>query len=119
VTTIDTTREAIEDRIHRVKVLTEQGNSIPDIARILRVTPRSVQRYRKQAGVAQPPSPRWSREQRELALSMLKDGCSCEEVGRTLGMSSGRLRKAFPDYRFNASQIADMGVLSRMFRGLP
>lgn len=95
---------------NRVRELTLAGFSSPKIATILGCTPRSVQRSRVRAGIAKGPGKRFTPEEIEWAEKLLAEGCSRQEVERTLG---GSLRHRFPDRCWDRQQIAQFGALCR------
>jgi IS30 family transposase len=83
-------------RDKRIAELTREGYSGTQIARRVGVTHRTVQRARVRTGVAQPfcgiPL---TPEEIRLAESLLDDGASYCEVGRTLGRSMETIRRRF------------------------
>lgn len=116
--TVTNHQENVQERIRRVEVMTRQGMSIPGIAAVLHVHPRSVVRYRSRAGIAQVPRARWTSEQKRQALRMLEDGYPYSEVGETLGMSPGRLGKVFPGFGMSKADSGRLAALARRMRGV-
>jgi DNA-binding CsgD family transcriptional regulator len=102
---IDLTREAQAERQQRVVELTRTMHSASDIAFILGVSPRTVERYRRRAGISQGGSPRTSDEVLAAAEALLSDGASYKEVGKTLGISYSTVAKWLPGRGWTPAQI--------------
>lgn len=62
------------------------------------VTPRTIQRWRRAVGVAEPAPEHLSPEDVARARAMLDDGCPYSEVAETVGRSANWLRRRFPGY---------------------
>lgn len=98
------TQEQTAARRAEVVRLTRLGRSAPEIAEIIGITPRTVQRHRQAAGISAGPAIPLSAHEKERALSLLQDGASYAEVGRTLGRSEDRLQVNFPGYGWTREQ---------------
>jgi IS30 family transposase len=83
-------------RRERVAQWTRAGVSIAEIAARLNITERSVQRYRRRAGVSLPAGERLTADELARAEQLLDDGCSGNEVARTIGRSDTTIRRHFP-----------------------
>ncbi|QNL30175.1 helix-turn-helix DNA binding protein [Gordonia phage Mariokart] len=83
--------------IERTVELTRAGYTAAQIAEELRITVRSVTRYRNRAGISQPtkrhPPETWERAQRLLA-----DGASYRETAMTVGVDPTHLRLKYPGF---------------------
>lgn len=91
------TREAIEQRRDQIEQHTHAGLTAAQIADILGISERTVVRARRARGCQQGPPPRpMTAEEINQAREMLDDGCSYAEVARSLGRSSGVIRRLFP-----------------------
>ena len=103
---LDMSREGIDARRERVAQLTRAGRSAVDIAWIVGISVRSVQRNRALAGLTanyvRPPTP--TEDQLLAAKVLLVDGASYPEVTRTLGFSASTWRKHLPGYQWTKSQ---------------
>lgn len=104
------------ERLARVKVLTAEGWAASDIAAELKVSRRTVVRYRRATGCARPAPRRLTTDEITVASELLDDGCSYEEVARTLGVSSSSIVARFPGRSWTPSQISAHGCLHRRFR---
>lgn len=84
-----TTRVADEGRRERrrasVRSLTNDGRSAREIAAILDVTTRTVNRDRSALGIAQPRAPFITDETKARIKRLAEDGCSAREIARTVG----------------------------------
>jgi DNA-binding CsgD family transcriptional regulator len=72
-------------RDERILELTRRGYSTTQIAAIVGLTPRSVTRARRRAGISRPPATPAGPAERQWAAQLLADGASYSEVSRTLG----------------------------------
>lgn len=76
--------------------LTTAGYSAQMIARKLNISPRTVQRHRKQAGLADPRDLRpYTPAELEQIERLLEDGCSYSEVARTVGRKTKTIAERF------------------------
>ncbi|QPX62193.1 helix-turn-helix DNA binding domain protein [Mycobacterium phage Indlovu] len=73
------------------------------IARQVRCSETIVSRVRREAGLAKV-TPPLTAQQLARAECLLADGCSRNEVARTLGVSSHQLRRAFPEARWSTEE---------------
>lgn len=103
------TAEMKADRLERVKHMTAEGMSASLIAERLGVTKRSVQRYRRESGCARPYAHRMTTEDIATAGRMLEDGCSYEEVGRTLGFHGHSIAYHLPGRGWTHAQHSAWG----------
>lgn len=92
------------ERRERVRILTAAGWTARHIAESLGVTDRTIVRDRRLLGVAQPGSTPMSNEELAAAARLLEDGCSYNDVSRTLGRHRHTLRKMFPGYGWTPSR---------------
>jgi DNA-binding CsgD family transcriptional regulator len=84
----------------RLAALHAEGRSAREIAEALECAPRTVSRWRSRTGhnirsaaVTYPPSTH------ERARRLIEDGCSLEEVARTVGTTGKTIARWFPDAR--------------------
>ena len=104
----------------RVAELTRQGHSAAEIAGILGVTKRTVQRARERRGVQQKDhsvSPMTEAE-RARALELFADGASVTEVARTLGRAPKTIYRHFGEYSWSKEQITESRVMAIKFKQL-
>jgi hypothetical protein len=109
-------REVRAERLALVKCLTAQGWSAFAIADRLAVSERSVVRYRREAGCGQPVARHLTAADVATAGEMLDDGCSYEEVARTLGVSAWSIAVRYPGRSWTPSQVSAFGNLHKRFR---
>ena len=112
-------REARAEREARVKCLTEQGWPATEIAAVLKISTRTVVRYRRVTGCSQPVGRHLTDDEIATAGEMLDDGCSYTEVARTLGVSAWAIATKYPGRSWTPSQVSAHGCLHRKFRCLP
>jgi|SRR5690349_8845768 len=75
------------------------------IARVVRCSPEIVRRVKKAHGIDQTAHmPPLTTAQLARAETLLADGCSRNEVARTLGCSKDQLRRAFPEARWSIEE---------------
>ena len=115
---IDMTTEAKQHRYDTIIILTRQGYSAEHIARLLGITTRSVVRNRRKAGIAQPPAPYLSDAELATAQTLLEDGASYGEVGRTLGRSQSAIANRLPGYAWNRDQSSAYAVMCKRLNQL-
>ncbi|GAA3962917.1 helix-turn-helix domain-containing protein [Gordonia caeni] len=108
-----TTREEAAHRRQRVATLSREGHQIADIAAALGVTPRTVQRDRATLGLVKPTPPRLDDTELAHAATLLDDGCSYQEVARTLGRSATPLRRRLPGRGWTKKQGGQWGMFIR------
>lgn len=89
-----------DDRAARdaqIVTLTRAGRSAADIARVLRITKRTVNRVRVRTNTPAPVR-RMPMSEGEIhrAMQMLDDGASYGEVARTLGRGHATIRQRLP-----------------------
>lgn len=86
------------------------------IADALKVSPRTVQRHRRSAGIAKP-FRRVPEADFAVAQQMLDDGASYEEAARTVGCSAHAIAGRFPGRGWTQLEVARFaGYMSRMKR---
>lgn len=102
------------ERTERVVKLTQRGLTSPEIARMLGVSSRTVQRHRKLAGISQPLPPPFSEDEYRRAQELFEDGASLHEIANTLGRSNTPLLRLFPNYnKWDRQQCAEAGKWGR------
>lgn len=111
--TVNRSREATADRRAEIVKLTRLGLSARDIAVNLGITKRSVYRGRTFSGVAQPKHPLMTQSEKCTAQTMLDDGASYGEAGRTIGRAAATIKKHLPGYTFDKQQSAEASALGR------
>lgn len=110
---IDMTPEGIAARRERVIMLTSQGVSAPTISAILGISKRSVQRHRARAGIAEDAALPLSDAEKARAKALLEDGCSYNEVARTVGRTSHSLKRWFPGYGWPPQEVGRLAAAQR------
>lgn len=86
---------AVAERDADVAELLDRGLNAAEIAKIVGITERTVQRSKKRMGLARELPPPLTEAERLFALSMLDDGASYGEVARTLGRSLSCISERF------------------------
>lgn len=109
---LDMTREGRAARMDRVVRLTRSGHSAADIAFILGISPRSVTRNRRAAGLTanyrRPPEP--TEDQLLAAKRMLVDGASYVETAKSIGcFNATTWRKHWPGYGWSHAEAGRHG----------
>lgn len=99
------TPEVAARRREQVIELTRAGVSARDIATRLRITERTVQRIRARAGISQGAATPLTADELAQAAAMFADGCSREEVARTIGRSTGAMKRHFPDQAWTRAEV--------------
>lgn len=123
-TAVDLTAEGMRARAERVAALTRAGHSAADIAFILGMSRRTVERTRARLGIrlGGQCKPRISDQVLAVAEQMLIDGASVKETARSLGVSYSSIHKWLPGYAWTPTQIGQHAVMvqrmSRMIGGL-
>lgn len=107
------TAEVRERRRTRVAELTRQGRSASDVAAILGITERTVQRDRAAKGIAQPASRPLTATQLDRARQLLADGAPYKEVARTIGSDTTTLAKHFPGQGWTRQQVSEWTAMLR------
>ncbi|QDH91840.1 helix-turn-helix DNA-binding domain protein [Mycobacterium phage Phrappuccino] len=106
------------ERRRLVVAMTRDGHSIREIAEVLDLTPRSVQRHRHDAGITRPPNnDPLTAEECATARALLEDGASYREVARTLGRSAVTLRRRLPGYGWDREQLLDYLTTTKPLEG--
>ena len=105
-------------RRDRVMELTRDGRSARDIAEILGITERSVLRHRRAAGLSREPGTPMTADELRRAEALLNDGCSLQEVARTLGRSARTIKRRFPGRAWTRAQIDEHLSMIRRFKAL-
>jgi len=109
----DTSKEAVAERRAQIIALTEQGWTAAAIADRLGITKRSVARGRAAAGIAQPRAPLMTDDEKRAARTMLDDGASYHEVGRTIGRSASTIERNLPGYTWDQRRCSEAAALGR------
>lgn len=104
----------------RVVELTRSGHSLSQIAMILGITRRSVERFRQLEGLTEGyvPPPEVTEEEVERARLLLEDGASYKEVGRTLGRCYHTIQRRLPGYEWSEEQRREFMSVRRRFAGV-
>ena len=105
--------ERVTERREQVATMTRQGMTAREIGEALGVTPETVARHRVAAGVAQPVAARVTDAQWQIAERLLDDGCSCAEVGRTIGVNGNTISDHFPGRGWTRQQAGVMAAFIR------
>lgn len=87
----------LEVRRRRVRWLSGQGFSVPQIADRLGVCERTVTRDRRILGCVPPAPTPLSEADIDRIRCLLEDGCSIAEAARTVGRSIRAVKYHFPD----------------------
>lgn len=85
-------------RLNMFKNLDAAGFSAAQIAERLKVSTRTVTRWRNSTGRSHTPPPTMRPESdREHARRLIDDGCSLTETAETVGVTPATIRRWFPD----------------------
>lgn len=104
-------------RLDRVAELTRDGKSITEIAVVLNVTARTVQRDRASLGISRPVDrPPLTKDELDTICALLDDGAPAKEAARTVGCSDRTVRKHFPGRGWTAQQTAEFVAAVRQAR---
>lgn len=94
----------------RFEELNRQNHSTTELAGILGVTPRTIQRWRRDLGTSRPQPPfsmmPATPERLAEAKALLDDGAPIREVERSLHMSRGTVKRHFPGVGWSQSEGA-------------
>jgi transposase len=95
--------------------LERSGMTAREIAERLGVATRTVVRWRNRLHLSHvATAATFTDEQRELARRLIEDGCSFQEVARTVGVSHWTIRRWFPDTpAWTRQQIGEHAALMR------
>lgn len=110
--------DEIQDRRETVAALTRQGYTADQIANILRVSGRTVQRYRVITGTSQPAPRPFTDEELALARNLLEEGAGYGEVSRTIGHDRSAVRRRLPGYGLPVGGGRDIRYVNQMLRQL-
>jgi len=107
-------------REHQVVALTRAGKPAAEIAALVGVHKRTVERIRSRHGLANPaqPSRFMTEQEKRTALALLDDGASYMEVGATLGRAPKTIAGAFPGRGWTQQQGGTFGAMLRWNRTL-
>lgn len=109
--------EVVESRRSAVVRLTREGMSASQIAAQLGICERTVQRYRRVAGISQGASGvPMTAEELELARRLIEDGCSRCEVARTVGRHANTIARYFPESGWTREQVNEYTALLRRLK---
>ncbi|TXH58301.1 MAG: hypothetical protein E6Q97_02545 [Desulfurellales bacterium] len=108
--------DIVQDRREKVVELTARGWTAKQISENLGLTERTVQRYRKSAGISEPPLPRVSDAQFDAALRLLEDGAPYSEAAATVGCSAHALRRRFPGQGWTKLEVARFSAFMRRMK---
>lgn len=109
---VDTSKDAVEERMNAVAEMCKSGHTVSDIARKLDITERTVWRMKKRAGLTHPHPPITNAQVDEMR-AMLDDGMSYSEVSRTLGIDHAAIKRRFPGRGYDQSQSVNARNLRR------
>jgi DNA-binding CsgD family transcriptional regulator len=104
---VNAPRELVAYRRERVAEWTRAGVLVGEIAVRLGITGRSVQRYRRRAGVELPAGRRLTPAQLAHAGRLLDDGCSMNETARTIGCTAHTIARHFPGRGWTRAQTIE------------
>lgn len=96
-----------------VHLLTEQGKSIPEIAREVGCTERHVSRLRAKLGISRPHHGRThplTQEERTQIEAMIADGAPRIEIARTLGIGRSTLVRHYPEGCLTQEQVRELAL---------
>lgn len=111
--------EVFAQRRIQIVTLTKQGRTAREIADQLGVTPRTVVRHRKAAGISKPGPREFTARETLRAIELLDDGASYSEVARTLGRGYKAVRNNAPGYPlWDKQKAAETASLARTMRRL-
>lgn len=103
-------------RQKKVAILTAAGDTAPQIAALLGINERLVVRDRAATGCAKPAHRPFTEQERQVAQQLLDDGCSANEVARTIGRNPSTIRRRFPDRVWSRKQIDEYLTLVKTAR---
>lgn len=104
---------AVQERREGVARLRRRGLPVAAIARTLGVSARTVERDLQALGLVRTPRP-WTAAEQRRAAALIEDGCSLEEVARTLGRPRTVIRRHFPGRGWTQAQISEHLAALRM-----
>jgi DNA-binding CsgD family transcriptional regulator len=108
------TREVIERRWERIAQLTREGRPASEIAAIVGMTKRSVTRVRHELGIAQGGAAEALTEaERQIVETMLDDGCSYNEIARTIGRGTSTIARHWPGRGWPPGEGGRVAMLTR------
>ncbi|QBI98764.1 helix-turn-helix DNA binding protein [Mycobacterium phage Bobby] len=110
--------ERAEERRVQIAKLIRQGLTNKEVAQIVGVTDRTVNRARERKGLKKPQPPRISEETLSAGYQMLLDGCSYAEVARTLGHSRDTWRRKLPGFAWSHVECGRFRKLQERYEGL-
>lgn len=114
---VATLKAKAADMRERIMELSRQGITNEVVAEMLGISTKTVERARVHAGVGQPQK-RATKQDKLRAKLMLDDGACYEEVARTIGFKSCAVKRWYPGFTWDRSQVAHAGVLSRKLHDL-
>lgn len=106
----------VDDRRSGVIAMTRLGMSAAEIAVLLGVTDRTVQRDRAATGLSRPPAPPLTDAELARARALIDDGCSHTEVARTLGVHQTTVSSHFPGRGWTYAEAGHHGSTVRWTR---
>jgi transposase-like protein len=112
-----TTRAFSAERQQRIEELCRQGLTADTIADMLQINPMTVYRAKRRAGMCTPRRDA-SEDVKLRAKQLLHDGCSYQEVARTIGFDASSVVRWFPGFQFTPRQAGHAAVLARQARRL-
>lgn len=109
-------RPTDEGIYERVIELSRDNVRPKEIADILKISERTVHRYRRRAGFPTQPSEPWTAEDQRRADMLFDDGCSLNEVARTLGRTDTVIKRHCPGRKWTREQEKEW--MSKPYRTL-
>lgn len=98
-------RGDLAERRERVREMTRAGRTALEIAVALHVSPRTVIRDRRAAGVSGSTPPPVSAADLDTARRLLDEGASYCEVARTIGTTSSTVARHLPGRGWSPEQV--------------
>jgi hypothetical protein len=108
----DLSRQSVAERTLETVRMSRNGLKVREIALKLGVSERTVERYRKAAGICHPYH-QLSNEEVMGIKAMIDDGFSYSEISRTTGVDWQAIKRRFPDKGYTKSQAAEARNLRR------
>lgn len=109
---------AFAERRAQIVNLTALEFTAAEIAARLGITPRTVTRARRAAGIAQQKPPPMSDDEKRAAQRLLDDGASYHDVANTLGRAADTIKRNLPGYTWDRGRCAEAAALGRVMARL-
>lgn len=101
------------EREEQIVEWTRQGLTAKVIAERLGITERTVVRARARLGISQTVAAPMTAGELDRARQMVADGCSCADIGRTLGRADMTIARHFPEAVWTPKQVAEASAFGR------